>query len=66
MTDHAPPPYELVVRPCTIQAGRYRWDIRRGGVPVQSSMESFASEQEAHADGRREVERLTIVSGLGR
>jgi hypothetical protein len=29
-------------------------------------MESFASEQEAHADGRREVERLTIVSRLGR
>ncbi|WP_154072201.1 hypothetical protein [Bradyrhizobium erythrophlei] len=26
-------------------------------------MESVASEQEAHADGRHEVERLTIVSG---
>jgi hypothetical protein len=30
-------------------------------------MESFAIEQEAQADGgRREVERLTIVSRLGR
>jgi hypothetical protein len=59
MTDHAPPPYDLIIRHCTIHAERYRWDIRRGGMPVQSSMDSFASEQEAHADGRREVERLT-------
>jgi hypothetical protein len=28
MTDPTPPPYELVVRACTIHAGRYRWDIR--------------------------------------
>jgi hypothetical protein len=61
MTDDAPPPYDLVIRPCTIHAGRYRWDIR-----VQSSMDSFANEPEAHADGRREVERLTQVSRLNR
>ena len=60
------PPYDLVIRPCTIHAGRYRWDIRQGGAPVQSSMDSFSSEQEAHRDGRREVERLTQVSRLNR
>ena len=58
MTEQAPPPYDVVVRPCTIHAGRYRWEIRQSGMPVQSSMDSFASEQEAHEDGRREMERL--------
>ena len=58
MTDQAPPPYDVVVRPCTIHAGRYRWDTRQCGMPVQSSIDSFASEQEAHEDGRREMERL--------
>jgi hypothetical protein len=40
---------------CTIDAGRFRWDIREKGRPIQSSMESFATEQEAHADGRHEL-----------
>jgi hypothetical protein len=34
MTDQAPPPYDL---------------IRQSGKPIQSSMDSFATEQEAHA-----------------
>ncbi|MGA7997663.1 MAG: hypothetical protein WCA28_22545 [Bradyrhizobium sp.] len=54
----SPQPYDLVTRPCTIHAGRFRWDIRQNGRPVQSSMESFASEQEAHMDGRLELEKL--------
>jgi hypothetical protein len=54
----SPQPYDLVTRPCTIHAGRFRWDIRQNGRPVQSSIESFASEQEAHADGRHELEKL--------
>jgi hypothetical protein len=58
MTDQAPPPYDLVVRPCTIHAGRFRWDIREGGTPVQSSLDSFASEQEARMDGIQQVEKL--------
>jgi hypothetical protein len=58
MTDQTPPPFDLVVRPCTIHAGRYRWDIREGGTPIQTSMDSFASEQEAHTDGIREFEKL--------
>jgi hypothetical protein len=62
MTDRTPPPYELVVRACTIYAGRYRWDIRQSGTPVQSSMESFASAQEAHTDGRQVIEKLMQVS----
>jgi len=66
MPDLAPPPYDLVIRLCTIHAGRYRWDIRQSGKPVQSSMDSFASEKEAHADGRREVERSTQISRLDR
>ncbi len=50
--------YDLVTRPCTIQAGRFRWDIRENGRPIQSSVESFATEQEAHADGRHELEKI--------
>ena len=65
MPDLAPPPYDLVTRLCTIHAGRYRWDIRQSEKPIQSSADSFASEQEAHVDGRREIERLTQVSRLG-
>ncbi len=57
-------PYELVTRPCTIHAGRFRWDIRESGRPIQSSMESFATEQEAHADGRHELEKIILISRL--
>ena len=60
----SPQPYDLVTRPCTIYAGRFRWDIRENGRPIQSSMESFATEQEAHADGRHELEKLILVSRL--
>jgi hypothetical protein len=60
----SPQPYDLVTRPCTIHAGRFRWDIRENGKPVQSSMEAFATEQEAHADGRHELEKLIQVSRL--
>jgi hypothetical protein len=66
MTDPTPSPYELVVRACTLHAGRYRWDIRQIGMPMQSSMESFATAQEAHTDGRQVIEKLTQVSRLGR
>ena len=54
-------PYDLVTRPCTIHAGRFRWDIRENGRPIQSSMESFATKQEAHADGRHELEKIIQV-----
>ena len=60
----SPQPYGLVTRPCTIHAGRFRWDIRENGIPIQSSMESFATEQEAHADGRHELEKVIQVSRL--
>ncbi|WMT70966.1 hypothetical protein [Bradyrhizobium sp. Ash2021] len=60
----SPQPYDLVTRPCTIHAGHFRWDIRENGRPIQSSMESFATEQEAHADGRHELEKLIQVSRL--
>lgn len=42
----SPQPYDLVTRPCTIHAGRFRWDLRENGRPIQSSIESFATEQE--------------------
>jgi hypothetical protein len=57
-----PPPYELVVRGCTIHAGRYRWDIRQSDTPLQSSIESFASAREAHADGQQVLEKLMQVA----
>ena len=60
----SPQPYNVVTRPCTIHAGRFRSDIRENGRPIKPSMESFATEQEAHADGRRELEKLIQVSRL--
>jgi hypothetical protein len=66
MSDQNPPANELVVRACTIHAGRYRWEIRQIGTPIQSSMESFATAQEAHMDGRQVIEKLMQVSRLGR
>jgi hypothetical protein len=66
LTDQTPPPYDLAIRPCTIHAGRFRWDIREGGTPVQSSMDSFASEQEARANGSQEIEKLLKDPELGR
>jgi hypothetical protein len=60
----SPQPYDLVTRPCTIHAGCFRWDIRKNGRPIQSSMESFATEQEAHADGRHELEKLMRLDRL--
>jgi hypothetical protein len=60
----SPQPYDLVTRPCTIHAGRFRWDLRENGRPIQSSLESFATEQEAHSDGRHELEKLIQVSRL--
>src|SRR5258708_7060647 len=60
----SPQPYDLVTRPCTIHAGRFRWDIRENGTPIRSSMESFTTEHEAHADGRHELEKVIQVSRL--
>src|SRR6202021_1505621 len=60
----SPQPYDLVTGPCTIHAGRFRWDIRENGIPIQSSVESFATEQEAHADGRHELEKSIQISRL--
>src|ERR1700680_1145797 len=59
----SPQPYDLVTRPCRIHAGRFRWDIRENGRPIQSSLESF-SHQEVHSDGRHELEKLIQVSRL--
>jgi hypothetical protein len=57
MTDPTPPPYELAVRAWPIHAGRYRWDVRVSGTPIQFSIESFASPREAHTDGRQVIEK---------
>jgi hypothetical protein len=58
MSDKRLPPYGVTVRPCTIHAGRFRWDILENGRPVQSSPESFATKQEAEASGFTEIEKL--------
>ena len=60
----SPQPYDFVTRPCTIHAGRFRWDIRENGKPIRSSVVSFATEQEAHADGRHELEKIIQVARL--
>jgi hypothetical protein len=62
MPDKLPPPYSVKVRPCTIHAGRFRWDIHEHGRPLQSSLDSFATEQEAAASGLDEIGRLIVVA----
>jgi hypothetical protein len=58
MLDQLLSPYAVKVRWCTIPAGRFRWDIHRNDRPALSSPESFATRQEAEANGRAGVERL--------
>jgi hypothetical protein len=66
MSDPTPPPYELVVRACTIHAGHYRWEIRQIGTLVQTSMESFATARQAHADGWQVIGKLMEIPRSGR
>ena len=63
MLDKRLPLYGVTVRPCTIHAGRFRWDILENGRPVQSSPESFATKQEAVASGFAEIEKLISARG---
>jgi hypothetical protein len=65
MADTFPPKYELTTRPCTIQAGRYRWVITGNGKPVQTSMSSFETPAMAHADGDVTLEKLIRSSMIG-
>lgn len=51
-------PYAINVRPCTIHAGRFRWDIIYLGTPILSSPDSFPTELEALNDGTRELAKL--------
>jgi hypothetical protein len=60
MADRDLPAYELSTRPCTLQAGRYRWDIRLRGRLVRSSVDSYPSTLEARAAGLRAVEKLRV------
>ena len=58
MTDHSPVPYSLMTRPCLVDIGRFRWDIYDNDSLFQTSAESFDTEEEAHASGGIELERL--------
>ena len=63
MSDKRLPLYGVKVRPCTIHAGRFRWDILENGRPALSSPESFATRQEAEASGFAEIEKLISARG---
>ena len=66
MPDELPPPYAVKVRPCTIHAGRFRWDIHEHGRPIQSSPDSFGTAQEAEASGLVEMAKLIALWRTGR
>src|SRR5260370_9540152 len=61
----SPQPYDLVTRPCTIDAGRFRWDIRENGTPIQSSIKSLATQQETHAHSPQQLEKVILDSRFG-
>ena len=65
MADAFPPKYELMTRPCTIHAGRYRWVITGNGKPVQTSLSSFETPAMGHADGDVTLEKLIRSSMIG-
>jgi hypothetical protein len=52
-------PFTLTTRPCEIDTGRFRWDIYDNDSLFQSSAESFETENEAMAQGKLELERLS-------
>jgi hypothetical protein len=51
--------FSLDTHPCLVDLGRFRWDIYDLDSLYESSAESYATEDEAMADGRVELERLT-------
>jgi hypothetical protein len=58
MTDQPAAPFTLMTRPCLVEIGRFRWDIYNNDSLFQTSAASFDTEEEAHANGRVELERL--------
>ena len=58
MTSEAASPFSLTTRPCLVDVGRFRWDLYSHESLFQSSAESFDTEEEAHANGMIELERL--------
>jgi hypothetical protein len=55
---HPAHPYVLKVRPCSEQAGRFRWEILDSDGVLDTSWVSFATEREAEEGGRREMQNL--------
>jgi hypothetical protein len=58
MIDHSFAPYCLTTRPCLVDIGRFRWDIYDNDSLFQTSAEAFDTEEEAHANGSIELQRL--------
>jgi hypothetical protein len=54
--------FSLGTRPCLIDLGRFRWDIYDRDSLHQSSAESYATEDDALAEGKLELDRLTQTS----
>jgi hypothetical protein len=54
-------PYAVSTRPCTIHAGRFRWDIMYFGTPILSSPDSFPTELDALNAGTREIGKLAAL-----
>jgi hypothetical protein len=58
VTKKSPYPYYLQIRPCSENVGRHRWEILDSDGLLETSRLSFATEHEAHAQGRREMQGL--------
>jgi hypothetical protein len=57
-------PYAVCTRPCTIHAGRFRWDIMYFSIPILSSPDSFPTELEALNAGTREISKLASPTSI--
>jgi hypothetical protein len=56
-----PHPFEVIVRPCTIDPLRFRWEIRENGEPCEVSTGSHAARSEAVAEGQTTMQALIIL-----
>jgi hypothetical protein len=55
-----PHPFEVIVRPCTVDPLRFRWEIRENGEPCEVSKASHAARSEAVAEGQTMMQALII------
>jgi hypothetical protein len=61
-----PHPFKVIVRTCTRQPERVRWEVHENGVLREFSDDSYATEAKASAEGHCAMERCIAHWQIGR